>query len=112
MIDDVNQLLYVVLSPKIPAFSTNHVNSYKLETPRILLCLSLSKNWKHKAKYRKLLVPPPKIQKNKCQKKLKIDMFKWTNGLSGNDYRVASFFNSYLTPIEIFMQSLNSIGQL
>ena len=34
------------------------------------------------------------------------------NGLSGNDYRVATFSKSYLPVTGIIMQSLKSIGQL
>ena len=45
-----------------------------------------------------------KVKKSAC--------FKLTYGLSGDDYRVAALSKSYLTVIEIFMQSLKSIGQV
>ena len=37
--------------------------------------------------------------------------FKWTYGQYGNDYRVATLYEFYLTIIGIIMQSLKSIGQ-
>ena len=36
---------------------------------------------------------------------VKISIFKWAYGLSGNDYRVVMLSKSYLTTTEIIMQS-------
>ncbi len=38
---------------------------------------------------------------------IKKSCLKWTYELSGNDYRVATLSNLYLTPIGITMQSWN-----
>ena len=45
------------------------------------------------------------------KKAKKSTCLKWTYGHSGNDYRVATLSESYLTTTGITMQSLKSIGQ-
>ncbi len=42
----------------------------------------------------------------------KINMFKWTCGLFGHNYRVAALSTLYLTVSGIIIPSLKSIGQL
>ena len=51
------------------------------------------------------------IQKFVVKKSKKYACFKWTYGIYGKDYRVAALSLSYLTVIEIIMQSLKAIGQ-
>ena len=41
----------------------------------------------------------------------KINKFKWTFGLFGQNYRVATLSKMYLTVLGIIIQSLKSIGQ-
>ena len=49
--------------------------------------------------------------KNLLSKSKKSECFKWTYGLSGNEYRVDTLPKSYLIVIRITMQSFKSIGQ-
>ena len=49
--------------------------------------------------------------KKLLSKKLKPACFKWTYGLSSNDYRDATLSKSYITVTVIIMQSLKSLEQ-
>ena len=48
------------------------------------------------------------IQNFFCQKSKLTECFKWTYGLSGNDYRVATLPKSYLIDIGINMQQIGN----
>ena len=50
-------------------------------------------------------------KKKCCQKSKKTACFKWTHGLSGNDYIVTTLSNSYLTAQGVIMQSCKAILQ-